>query len=644
MQKLSTKLTIIVDICLVVTCAVIICTTIFQSLGNNDKLMLMQSATGVNVLQHDVEAQCDRVEEIYEVLEAEHASGMAVSTGDKSLLTSEWAKFKETDYDFIAVTDKTGSVVFKSDNYNVADFDAASVSGGKTIKGIVKDSAAGLTIQYCSPVAYEGETVGSIIIGMSLQECGYLDMVKTQTGAEVTIFEGNTRIATTVSDGKGGRAVGTTMAENVKKQVIDGGQAYSGQADILGQNHYVDYIPMSDVNGQIVGAFFAGFSSAESDALATSMIVISIIIALVAVIAAAAIIIFFLNKMVEKPIKEATEIADSMSRGDLHFPDSTFNFSNDEIGTFVKNLEFTKRTLNSYIGDIAAVLSAMADGDFTRQTSVEYIGDFSEIKESFYKISTTLNQIISNMNMSADDVMSGSSQIAYGSQTLAAGTTEQATAIDELSSTIANISNQIEQTAGNAQKANNLSEQSREKISIQNGEMKHMLEAMEEIKTKSNEIQNIIKAIDDIAFQTNILALNAAVEAARAGDAGKGFAVVADEVRNLAGKSAEAAKNTGDLITATIEAVTNGSAIAEKTALIMKEVIDISGQTDRLIGEISTAAASQAEAIQQVNIGINQISTVVQQNSATAEETAASCEELSGQSKILKDQVDRLKV
>ncbi|MBQ7835136.1 MAG: methyl-accepting chemotaxis protein [Ruminiclostridium sp.] len=644
MQKLSTKLTLIVDACLVVACAVIIITTIFQSLANNDKLMLMQSATGVNVLQHDVETQADRVEEIYEVFEAEHVSGTAVSTGETAALASEWKKFKETDNDFIAVTDMTGKVIYKSDNYKVADFDASAVAGGKTIKGIVKDSAAGLTVQYCAPVSLDGEVVGASIIGMSMTELGYLDMVKSQTNAEVTIFEGNTRIATTVSDGAGGRAVGTTMAANVEKQVIAGGQPYSGQADILGQNHYVDYIPMADVNGQIVGAYFAGFSSAESDALATTMVTVSIIIAVVAIVAAAIIIILSLQKLVEKPIKEANAIADSMSNGELNYPDSTFKFANDEIGNFVMKLEDTKHALQSYVGDISSILSAMANGDFTQKPSVEYIGDFTEIKTSFAKIAATLGQIISNMNMSADDVMSGSSQIADGSQTLAAGTTEQATAIDELTSTIVNISSQIEQTANNAQKANNLSEQSRDKISVQNGEMKRMLNAMEDIKTKSNEIQNIIKAIDDIAFQTNILALNAAVEAARAGDAGKGFAVVADEVRNLAGKSAEAAKNTGDLISATIEAVTNGSAIAEKTADIMKEVIDISGQTDRLIGEISTAAASQAESIRQVSIGIEQISTVVQQNSATAEETAASCEELSGQSKLLKAQVDKLRV
>ncbi len=638
MQKLSTKLTILVDICLIVACTVIIVSTILQSLNHSDKLMLLQSATGVNVLQHTVDAEKERLEEIYNILETENAIGIAAATGDTALLKADWDKYKETDNDFIAVIDSTGAFVFKSGNYSVADFK------GGSLNGIVDDSAAGLTLQFCSPVNYEGANAGSVIIGMNMSETGYLDDVKAQTGAEVTIFHNKTRIATTVVNESGQRAIGTDMAANVGAAVIDSGNEYSGQADILGQNHYVDYIPMKDVNGNVVGAYFAGFSSAESDALATSMVTLSIIIAIITAAIASIVIILSLRKMVELPIKEASIIANNMSEGNLHFEDSTFNFSNDEIGTFVKNLELTKNSLNSYIADIAAILSSMADGDFTRQPSVEYVGDFVEIRESFTKISLTLGQIINNMNISADDVMNGSSQIAYGSQSLASGTTKQASAIDELSSTIADISAQIENTAQNAQKANELSDQSKEKISIQNGEMTHMLSAMEEIKTKSNEIHNIIKAIDDIAFQTNILALNAAVEAARAGDAGKGFAVVADEVRNLAGKSAEAAKNTGDLITATIEAVTNGSTIAEKTADIMKEVIEISDKTDKLIEEISEAAAAQADSIRQVNIGIGQIATVVQQNSATAEETAASCEELSGQSRLLKDQVDKLRI
>ena len=110
--------------------------------------------------------------------------------------------------------------------------------------------------------------------------------------------------------------------------------------------------------------------------------------------------------------------------------------------------------------------------------------------------------------------------------------------------------------------------------SAENGarQMEAMIDAIQEIDRTSQSISKIIKMIDDIAMQTNILALNAAVEAARAGQHGKGFAVVADEVRKLAAMSAEATKNTGDLVADSIKAAETGTKIAQETSLSFAEI------------------------------------------------------------------------
>ena len=174
--------------------------------------------------------------------------------------------------------------------------------------------------------------------------------------------------------------------------------------------------------------------------------------------------------------------------------------------------------------------------------------------------------------------------------------------------------------------------------------MNEMISAVREINQAGQSISKVIKVIDDIAFQTNILALNAAVEAARAGQHGKGFAVVAEEVRNLAAKSAEAAKDTGGLISNSIEKAELGSRIAGDTAASLTEIVSGINESSQIVSEIAKSSEEQSIGISQINSSIDQVAEVTHQNSATAQESAAASQEMNGQSSLLDELISQFKL
>ena len=302
------------------------------------------------------------------------------------------------------------------------------------------------------------------------------------------------------------------------------------------------------------------------------------------------------------------------------------------------------RLISGSMRKIIVAAKKIAGGDMTADVDIDTKDEIGELATAFRDMTGNLNEVLSGINAASEQVSSGASQLADSSMSLSQGASEQASSIEEVTASLEQISSQTRLNAKNASDANKLASAARGNAEQGNGQMKDMLKAMDDINVSSANISKIIKVIDDIAFQTNILALNAAVEAARAGQHGKGFAVVAEEVRNLAAKSANAAKETTEMIEGSIRKVEAGTKLASQTAEALEKIVEGVAEAASLVNQIDVASSEQAIGLSQINQAVMQVSEVVQANSAVSEQSAAASKELSGQAEMMRDSVGKFRL
>ncbi len=319
----------------------------------------------------------------------------------------------------------------------------------------------------------------------------------------------------------------------------------------------------------------------------------------------------------------------------------------DKEGFFkllAENINRLLETSAKGLDEVVRVLGALAKGDLTEKITAEYKGTFGRLKEDSNKTVDNLTSIIHQIKESTDTINTAAGEISQGNTDLSQRTEEQASSLEETASSMEELTSTVKQNAENARQANQLAVGASD-VAVKGGNVVgQVVTTMNGISESSKKIADIISVIDGIAFQTNILALNAAVEAARAGEQGRGFAVVATEVRNLAQRSAGAAKEIKELITDSVGKVDAGSRLVDEAGKTMEEIVTSIKRVTDIMAEITAASQEQSSGIEQVNTAITQMDEVTQQNAALVEQAAAAAESMQEQAGSLVQAVAAFKL
>ncbi|SDM21942.1 methyl-accepting chemotaxis protein [Oryzisolibacter propanilivorax] len=298
------------------------------------------------------------------------------------------------------------------------------------------------------------------------------------------------------------------------------------------------------------------------------------------------------------------------------------------------------------VGRAARMLQEIADGDgdLSRRMHVETGDEVGALADAFNRFVSSLERMVRAVRQAADSISVASSEVAQGNQDLSQRTESAASALQQTAASLALLTDSVHANTQATRSADELARTARSVAGRGGDAVQQVVATMEDINGSSRKIADIIGVIDGIAFQTNILALNAAVEAARAGEQGRGFAVVAGEVRSLAQRSAEAAKEVRQLITASVMQVGQGAQQVQHAGATMQELLDAVARVAQLIEEIGSASQEQGRGIAEINQAVAGLDSATQQNSALVEESAAAAASLREQAGRLLGEVAAFKL
>lgn len=411
------------------------------------------------------------------------------------------------------------------------------------------------------------------------------------------------------------------------------GETGADTASIGGKDSFLSFSPIRGTRWSLA------IQVPQSDyAYLTNQSIFLTFIAALIMLLFSCIMIYRLSKSISDSVNSATTRIISLADGDLASA-VTIVQTKDEIELLTESLKTTVERMNGYISEIKRVLTHISEGNLNIDANGEYQGDFIILKDSLRFIIKSLNKTMHGfkgatirLSEMADTLNNQSGELHQASQ-------GQNTYALQLVSEVERVEENLDAVSRNTRQAKERTSRIVDRIDNTNQKMKLLSDMMKNIDDNAHEITKISNIITSIAAQTNLLALNASIEAARAGEAGKGFTVVADEVRILAGRSAEAAKNTAAMIDISCDMISHGVRLTGETSIALGEIANASMEIDKITDTLAQTVQVQKKSLAEMGESIENISSLADQNLQSAEKTEASSKALATEAEGLQTMI-----
>ena len=578
---------------------------------------------------------------------------------------------QQTGVGFITISDREGNVVARGHSDRSGDsvmnqLNVQRALRGEATVGIEAGTVIKFSLRAGFPVKMNGRVIGVITPGIDLGTFAFVDDLKRRFGVEATVFEGDTRLSTTIMrDGQ--RVVGTKMDNpRVLDTVLQRSQEFFDINRILGHMYDTAYWPIIDAQGQTNGMFFIGQDRRLIEE-AQRVILFSILWVCLGVGVVMTVVGVVFARTLSIPLGRATKFATEVAQGNLNQDLQVKN--KDEIGTLAQALKIMVANLKTKIQEAdekATEAEQKAhECNLATQEAEEAKRQAEQARrDGMLQAAGQIEGVVEQMTSASEELAAQVEQASRGSEEQRARTGETATAMEEMNATVLEVAKNASQAAEASDQAKTKAEAGAgvvsasvsaiNKVQNQAGEMKNNLR---QLGQQAEQIGRIMNVIEDIADQTNLLALNAAIEAARAGDAGRGFAVVADEVRKLAEKTMNATKEVGDAISAiqqgtrnniqgmdqSVVAIEEATQLANKSGEALKEILALAEQAADQVRSIATAAEQQSATSEEINRGVEDINRIASETSEVMNQSAQAISEVARQAQELQNLVRKLK-